>query len=98
MRSLFLSVVLGMVALGILGLTPSDAQARWWRAPVVSYYYPVYSYYYTPAFYPPGYVYSSYYVAPAYYPVYTTYYYTPGYVYTSGYRVYYPAPVVYYWW
>src|SRR4051812_37877624 len=85
MRSLFLSAVLGVGALGLLASTPADAQARPWRAwsgsyyyPSTSYYYPSYSYGYYPS-YSSGYYPSYSYPAPTYsYPGYSAYY-TPGY-------------------
>jgi hypothetical protein len=88
MRKLFLTLVLGAVALGLVGLTPSDAQAqRWrWRRGYSTYYYPSVTYY------TPGYS-GGYYSTPGYS------YYTPGYTYgyssyyTPGYSTYYSAPV-----
>src|SRR2546422_68323 len=83
MRSFLLSLVLGVSALGLLGATPSEAQAQRWRrfygySPGTA-YYPGYSYY-APAYssyYYPGY--SAYsYGYPTYYGGYSTYY-APGY-------------------
>src|SRR5262249_2734781 len=82
MRSLFLSFVLGVASLGMLGLIPSEAQAQWrWR------YGPAYQSYYYPGYYYPGY--TSY-----YYPGYSSFYYNPGYTtyYYPGYRTYYYYP------
>jgi hypothetical protein len=84
MRSLF-PVAVVCLALGVLALNPSDAQATWWRRPVVVNYYPapvpvVSSYVYTPTYYPP--------------PVYSSYSYYPGGIYVGPLRpVYAPAPV-----
>src|SRR5262249_15907878 len=81
MRSILLTIGLGLAALGALALAPSEAHAHGWGRPVVGYYAPAY---YTPAYYyAPPVAYSSYYVAPAYYPAYSSYYVAP----TS----YYPA-------
>jgi hypothetical protein len=81
MRSLFLSAVLGLGALGIITAAPSSAEARWWprRAYVDAYYAPGY-------YYSPGYTTSYYYSPPdtVYVPSTTTYvpdtyyYSTPG--------------------
>ena len=88
MKSLFLSLVLGVASLGLLGLAPSQAQA-WWQTrsyyPAYSYYYPSYSYYPSYGYAAPAY---SYYYGPratysypaysySYYPGYATYYYYP---------------------
>src|SRR5579885_1388304 len=110
MRSLFLSLVLGAAALGLVGVTPSQAEARWFRGGRWSgYYYPSYSYggyypgYYGSYYYPS---YGSYYYTPGYatyyMPGYGSYYYTPGYSYgyypaTSYYYYYYPGTTYYYW-
>jgi hypothetical protein len=90
MRSLFLSAILGLSALGIVSATPSTAEAQWWprRAYVQTYYAP--GYYYAPA-------YTSYYYSPDtyYVPSTTTTYYSPGTYYystpgVSYTRTYYP--------
>jgi hypothetical protein len=107
MRTWFLSAVLAAVALGLVGLTPSDSQAAWWNRPRLYYpYYPGYvyyppiqSYYSSPAY---SYNYSYYSPAPysvapgysaSYYPNYGYTYTTPAYGY---YRSYYYAPTYYY--
>ena len=76
MRKILVALVLASASLGLIGLTPSKAEARWWnRGYVTSYYYPGYSYYY------PSYSDGTYYPSYSYgyyYPGYTTYY-TPGY-------------------
>jgi hypothetical protein len=84
MRSLFLSLVLGAASLGLVAVTPSqaDAQMFWrWRArPYYGYYYAPYGYW-NSYYWGPGYT-TSYY---SYYPGYSTYYYaTPAYYYTPG--------------
>src|SRR5262245_7440914 len=60
MRCVFLSLVLGAVALGAVALTPSQADANWWLRRGVA-YYPAYNYSYYPGYY--GYAYPSYYAA-----------------------------------
>lgn len=88
MRSLVLALVLGGVALGLVALTPAEAQAWGWRQGYVTsgYYGPAYSYY-TPgySYYAPGYRSYSY-----YYPGYTTYSW-PGYRYYAGPTYYTPS-------
>ena len=67
MRSLFLSAVVGVGSLALLlGAAPSKAQA-WWHGYRSAYYYPGYSYYYSPSYYSPGYYGSGYYGS-GYYP------------------------------
>jgi hypothetical protein len=80
MRSLYLSVLLGAMSLGLLGALPQRARADhwWWYEPHCDhYYYPAPSLYYTPS-----YGYSSYgYWAPryGYSRGYSPFYYSPGY-------------------
>ena len=82
-------LVLTVATVGLIGLTPSKAEVRWWnRGYVSSYYYPSYGYYY------PSYSYD-----PAHYPGYSSYYYSaPTYSYGSyyapayGFRSYYATP------
>src|SRR5262245_41276589 len=59
MRSFFLSLVLGAVALGAVALTPSKADAFWQWGWGGRAYYPAYTYSYYPSYYGVGY--------PAYY-------------------------------
>ena len=107
MRTWFLSAVLAAVALGFIGLTPSESQAYWNRPRLYYPYYPGYVYYppiqsyYTS----PGYAYNySYYSTPYYTPPaygYSSTYYVPPYnpyAYSTGYpyRSYYYAPTYYY--
>ncbi len=83
MRSVRMSVVLGLLALGLLGLMPGDAGA-WFYYPAYS-YYPVYPAYYYPAayYYPPAYYYPTYTYPVAYtYPA--TYTYPVTYAYPSA--------------
>jgi hypothetical protein len=100
MRKVILALVLACASIGLVGLTPSKAEARWWnRGYVTSYYYPGYSYYYPSYGYYPSYTYgyyppastTYYYGMPSY--SYGTYYYTPSY----SYRYYGPAVSYYYW-
>jgi hypothetical protein len=84
MRSFILWLALGVCSAGLVGLTPSKAEAwPWgWRSGYASYYYPAYSYY-----------------SPGYYSYYPSYYYGPTYssnYYTPGYASYYPGTVGYY--
>jgi hypothetical protein len=100
MRSLFLSVVLGLSALGLtLGPLASSADAQWgWRRgwyssyyyPTYTYSYPAYSYYYPgySSYYTPGYTYG----VPSYYSTWSTPYYG-SYYYTPSYSSYYSTPV-----
>jgi len=84
MRSLLLYLVLGLSAFGGLALTPSKADAFWFRR---AYYAPAY---YAPAYtYAPAVTYGSYYATPGA-PDYTSYYYAP-----PSYS-YYPATTSYY--
>jgi hypothetical protein len=109
MRKLILTLVLVAVTIGVIGLTPSEAQAQRWRrwgGPYVSsYYYPSYGYSYS--YSTPGYSYG--YSAPGYTSYYSTMpsysygtYYTPSYsygtYYTPGYSygTYYAPTVRYY--
>ncbi len=100
MRSLLLSIVLGAAALGVVALTPSQAEATWRRAYYGGYhgyygaYYPHYRPVVAPVYYP-RYTY----VAPVYGAFYTPVVrpYMPAYTYYAGPRIVYPAPgVVYY--
>src|SRR5438067_1311053 len=89
MRSLFWSLVLTTV--GVLALTPADAQARWFRGRTT--YAPAYSYgnvWYpsTSIYYAPSYAYNYTMPSPAY--TYGTWYAQP--VYPSGYWY---SPTVY---
>jgi hypothetical protein len=93
MRSLFLSIVLGLVSLGLVGLTPQRAEAQWPR--YSGYYYPSTSYYYSAPYYS-GYYYPRTYSYPGYsgyyYPQnYSSYYYPGNYssYYYPGYGYYY---------
>lgn len=74
MRAIIMSLILGLASIGVVGLTPTQAQAqaRWWGRG--RYYAPAYSsYYYNPGYYSPyAYPYSAYYN-----PGYRSYYYTP---------------------
>src|SRR2546422_5142254 len=96
MRSLILSLVLGAASLGLLAVSPAQAEAQSWRRarPYYgrSYYNPGYSY-------PYSYGYPSYsYGGPSYYSGY--YGYTPSYYSWPGYRSYYyysPGYYGYYW-
>jgi hypothetical protein len=95
-----LGAVLTIASLGLLGATPSSAEARGWRT--TSYYYAPYSFYVPEPYYAPS-------VSSFYYPAdYTTYntavyvstsYYSPPVVYSSYYTVptvtYYPRRAVY---
>jgi hypothetical protein len=97
MRNLFLSAFLGLVSLGMVGLTPLKSEAApWWRYRTY-YYTPTY---YTPTYYTPAY--TSYYYPPSTtvvpstsVPVYTepatSYYYSP-----PVYNTYYPSYRTYY--
>jgi hypothetical protein len=64
MRSLLLSVALGVGALGLLGATPARSEASWLSEALHARYDPYYYDYYSPSFvypdynyYTPGYVY-----------------------------------------
>jgi plastocyanin len=78
MRTLLLSVGLGAICLGLLGVAPSEAEARWrqrrgyYYYPPAGYYYPARTFYYGPAYYYPS---TAYYAPPAY----------PSYSYQSSY-------------
>jgi hypothetical protein len=98
MRSLFLSVVLGLASLGLTAVTPTQSHAAWWNGwEYTGYSYPAYVYSY------PGYGYYSPGYASYYHPGYASYYY-PGYAgYYSypTYSYYYPGYANYsyrYWW
>ncbi len=96
MRSIVLSLILGAASLGLLAVSPSQAEARLFRRwyPAYSYYYPGYTYSYSYGY--PSY---SYYWGPgyanyySYYPGYSTYYYG-----WPGYRSYYVSPGYYGYW
>ena len=99
MRSMILSLVLGAASLGLVAVSPSQADAQFVRRsrPVYSsnYYPGTYSYSY-------GYPSYSYYWGPTYSPGYYSYY-SPGYATYSyrwpGYRSYYYSPGYYgYYW
>jgi hypothetical protein len=98
MRKLILFLVMAVASLGLVALTPSQAEARYPRY-YVGYSYPVYPYpvsYYSG--YYPTYYGSAYYAYPTYYPTYSSsYYYTPpvytGYYYAPAGVVATPAPV-----
>jgi hypothetical protein len=96
MRSLVLSAVLGLVCLGFVTTTPSQAHANWLR----SAYYPAYTYSSASYYYPSGYAASYYtpaYTTSFYTPTYTTTYYTPAPTYYAPVTTYYtPAAVTYY--
>jgi hypothetical protein len=108
MRSLFLSLVLGVTSLGVIGITPSSADAAWWRRGYA--YYPAYTYPGYSSYYASPYAYSSPYTygysyAPygysynynySYYPGYSRYYYAPTYSTPYYPTYYYSSPGYYY--
>jgi hypothetical protein len=85
MRSLLISIALGVGALGFLGSTPARADANVPGAAVQVQYAPYYNGYYAPAYGYPGY---SYYVYPSYGYYSVPYYYGPRPYYWGGYRGY----------
>src|SRR5438045_7996720 len=90
MRSLLLASVLGVLSLGLIGLTPSDASARWYPG----YGWGGYRYPYVSAYYWGGYRYpyvAAYRYPYAYYaPPIVNYYYTPVPTYVAPSTVYVP--------
>ena len=109
MRKLLLTLVLACASIGVIGMTPSRAEARWWnRGYVSSYYYPGYTYYYpSSSYFYPGYSYG--YATPGYTlyyystPYTTSYYSTPAYsygtyYYTPSYSYGYYGPGMRYYW
>jgi hypothetical protein len=85
MRTLLLSLLLGIAVLGATMISPSQADAQWWNRRAYYYGGPYYGRYYTP-------YYGGYYSYPGYS---RSYYYNPGY-YSSGYYNYYAPGYSYY--
>jgi hypothetical protein len=85
MRSILLSGVLAAISLGLIGLTPSNAEAQRWL--YRSYYYPAYS----SNYYAPGTV--SYYPSTSYYYPSSSYYYPSTSYYVPETTTYYSPPV-----